>query len=282
MMTTTEHDRLKYPVPTDTFYAWLAHPFELPKQYLTQYLLCEPSGLPGKGHDAWGTMYAIILEYDTGEVTIESFARKYKHIQWYIYTTSSHTEEHHRFRVVLWLKDPVEYETIKQHKEVIYDYFPGCDRSSLSNWQKAPNRTEHFRRLDNPLSINVELYSMDMVLAHATQIQWIPRPKALKCSEPRDALGRVKTIRKPDQYREALAKEILGELDQIPRHPTGGKRYQHFFRVISKMASAKINGELAWPKDVIANTILQHTNDDKRHKMLASILGQREDDHNAS
>lgn len=87
--------------------------------------------------------HLLIIEFDNkyGKyVSIEAFAEKYKHLSWILHTTSSHTPEVHKFRVILPLDTPTaysiwHYKTVQEEMQLLFE---GIDPSSFSNFQKIP------------------------------------------------------------------------------------------------------------------------------------------------
>ena len=252
------------------------HPYALQKEHLPQFLLATPSGVNGKGHSAIGDVYAITLDYDN-TVTIEEFQRKYKHLLFLWFTTSSHTPEHHKFRVIVWLEAPVSLAVLTANRAILLDYFPGHDPASVSTWQSFPNKlNEHYAWGMNPGSN----YNWEQTVADAERKGIHLRPAHYKKSTERlNCLGQPLGTSRPDLYKMHLDKEIIADLTAIPQHKTGGKRHLPFLRLILKLRDLKVGHDYAYTTDQIRSVILAHTNDEKRHKMLNSILQGRNETH---
>ena len=85
----------------------------------------------------------IVFDVDEG-ITIEQFETNAEGYEYLLYTTSSHTEEHHKFRVVMPLEAPVEgvegYEKVWRaaHKEIFGDDATDESASSPVQLQYLP------------------------------------------------------------------------------------------------------------------------------------------------
>lgn len=263
-------------IPDSLDYAgfrWLAGPFEgIPKANLPQFVPCTPSGLGGNGHAAWGDMYALVLDYDDGKMTTDAFKRKFGHLYYYLYTTSSHTPEHHRFKVLVWLLMPIPYREVHADKHVILDYFGVDDSSSLSNRHKPPNWTEHYFCDHN---MGKQWYSLDMIHQHRSKVPNKRRSFGFGLTPTELFSGMPKTINKPDLFKLACTKQLLEMRSTIPQHSTGGRRRGPCYHLVSLAADTIINGQYAYTDREIAELMLSHINDDKRYTLVTDIINQR-------
>lgn len=270
------HTSARFPVPEyllGTGYEWLAGPFQgTPKDQLPQYVTCTPSGLGGAGHDAWGDMYAIVLDYDDGKMTTDLFKDKFGHLRYYLYTTSSHTPEHHRFKVLIWLLSPIPYREIHADKHIILDYFGVDDSSSLSNRHKPPNWTPHYYCEHN---MGREWYSMDMIEKHRAHAPGKRRDFGYGLTPLHLWTGKPKEIRNPEAFKSACTQRLHEMRDKIPTHSTGGRRRGPCYHLVATAADTVINGYYAYTDREIADLILSHINDDKRYQLVTDILTQR-------
>lgn len=69
--------------------------------------------------------YALILDYDAGESTIEEFQQNHPDLEWLLYTSFSHTDEEHAFRVVIPLVSEVGPDDIYRRKKKLVKLFSG-------------------------------------------------------------------------------------------------------------------------------------------------------------
>lgn len=70
---------------------------------------------------------AIILDYDSG-YTIEEFCNRYYTYRWYLYTSSSHSDSKHKFRVILPMMDLLASEDYTTDaRKVLGLKFPEAD-----------------------------------------------------------------------------------------------------------------------------------------------------------
>ena len=257
----------------DTDTVWLSGPFEdWDKANLPQYVTCTPSGEGGAGHAAWGDMYAIVLDYDDGVMTTDSFKSKFGHLHYYLYTTSSHTPQHHRFKVLVWLLQPIPYREIHADKHIILDYFGVDDGSSLSNRHKPPNWTPHYFCDHNQ---GKHWYSLDMIEAHRAHAPNKRRAFGYGLTPLDIFTAKPKTVNNPAGFKTACTRELLEMRDKIPQFPTGGRRRGPCYRLVATMADTVINGYYAYTDREIAELMLTHIQDDKRYQLVMDITTQR-------
>ena len=88
--------------------------------------------------DNYDMVHAIFLDYD-GHLFIHKFMELNQH--WaYLYTTSSHTEEVHKFRVIVPLVEPIPW-SVYHHpatKAFLTDLYNIEDTTCFCNWHKTP------------------------------------------------------------------------------------------------------------------------------------------------
>ena len=261
----------------DDNYLWdkLSAPYNLPKDQVPQFILATPSGLPGTGMDAVGDIYGLTLDYD-GTWDIDEYRAKYKHLMMILFTTSSHTPQRHKFRAIIWLAEPVSQAVLAANKHILLDYFPGHDHCSISTRQSYPNKTspqsEYLWR-SNP----GELYDWSMVVEQAKAKGLDTRVPGTKAAVTynRNCLGQPLGLSRPALYKQQLDDYFTNRLCEIPAYRTGGRRYSLFLGLIIAMREATVGYDMAYSSQQIREFILSHTNDDKRNKMLNSLLKDR-------
>lgn len=118
----------------------LTHPLIMNKEDLPQWLFLD--GINGDGlrrQINYANLNAIIIEYD-GTLSIQDFIDNNADLSYALHTTSSHTLDKHKYRVILPLSEKIEYSVFKQREVVMamMKKFPGIDKSCFSNWQKLP------------------------------------------------------------------------------------------------------------------------------------------------
>ena len=118
------------------------HPVSLPKDEVPLWnFISIKDGMPHERHwENYGKIFAIILDFDGG-LSIQDFEDRYSRYSYFLYTSSSHKDWYHRYRVVLPLAEPLSYaNTFRQTytKKSIYAIFPEADKTCLSNFHKIP------------------------------------------------------------------------------------------------------------------------------------------------
>jgi hypothetical protein len=73
----------------------------------------------------------IILDVDKS-MAIDQVAEQLEQVEYVLYTTFRHTNENHRFRVVIPFSQPLLAADIPLYKDSIKEYFPGVDNASFS------------------------------------------------------------------------------------------------------------------------------------------------------
>lgn len=89
----------------------------------------------------------LFLDYDSG-FTIQSFMMKYYRYEFYLYTSSSHSESKHKFRVIVPLHNSVSLEDYKSKKmsKALSMFFKECDPTAfyLDHFFYIPAKTESY------------------------------------------------------------------------------------------------------------------------------------------
>lgn len=98
----------------------------------------------------------ILLDFDKG-VKIEDVLEQYKGIEYVLYTTFNHTEESHRFRIVIPFTTPLKFEDIEKKKESIKQTFQGVDDASFSASQSFYFHAGH----NDPIAYHNKGYMMN-------------------------------------------------------------------------------------------------------------------------
>jgi len=84
---------------------------------------------------------ALILDFDNN-VTIKEFQDNYSKFNYYLYTTTSHSKEQDKFRVIVPIKSPIKYSFFHSSEvlEALGSFFVHIDISSFSNFHNLPNK----------------------------------------------------------------------------------------------------------------------------------------------
>lgn len=92
---------------------------------------------------------ALQIDFDDNVVRIEDFCEKYKYYTFYLYTSYRHSDEHHKYRVIIPLDSSYGNGLLKcpENKELLLSMFVGCDKSTINSFRKQripaldPNRS---------------------------------------------------------------------------------------------------------------------------------------------
>lgn len=81
---------------------------------------------------------ALQIDYDSGVMTIDQFVDDHQGLDYALYTSPSHTNEHHKFRVVIPLATPLlnAYLTRGKVRDCLLAMFPNCDQSTINSFRK--------------------------------------------------------------------------------------------------------------------------------------------------
>lgn len=79
-------------------------------------------------------VWGIVLDYD-GTETIQDVVSDLSHFEFVLYTTFRHTDNTHKFRIVLPFTRAVTRDELKSKKQSIVDTFKDCDGASFSESQ---------------------------------------------------------------------------------------------------------------------------------------------------
>ena len=117
----------------------LEHPVALPKDQVPLWQFYSVSK-PYRSMDNYLFIHALLLDYDSGEPTIDEFIKQYGEYSFALYTTSSHSASRNKYRVILPLDNAYEYEQFrsKYMKCSLLGFFTGVDASCFHNFHKIP------------------------------------------------------------------------------------------------------------------------------------------------
>lgn len=149
----------------------LDHPVSLPKDKVPLWQFYKVTK-PFRQMDNYYSIHALILDYDKGIPTIQQFEDKYAELSYALYTTSSHTPDKHRFRVILPLDQEYNYSEMrnKNLKTLLIDHFPGIDHSSFSNFHKIPalpaNPNNYYCNINKGSKFSLLQFEDDLLRLH--------------------------------------------------------------------------------------------------------------------
>ena len=105
--------------------------FYLPAFTTAPYKIFDTNGTTKRCHNNIGDYSCLTLDYDDG-YTIEDFQKQFKDYEFYLYTSSSHSEEKHKYRVILPLEEPLNKDLLYEYAPELIETFKGCDKSTFA------------------------------------------------------------------------------------------------------------------------------------------------------
>lgn len=95
-------------------------------------------GLLQGNKDNVHSVIAMQIDYDDGVTTIDSFCKRFSEYTFVLYTSKSHSDACHKFRVVMPLRKPMlgEVYASKSSREHLKTIFTGCDKTTFDAWRK--------------------------------------------------------------------------------------------------------------------------------------------------
>lgn len=256
-----------------------AKPSNLKKEDLPQWMfidLIDPLSIR-RNLTNYKNCYAIIIEFDNKEgeyLSIEAFASKYSHLAWILHTTSSHTKDKHKYRVILPLDEPTPYAIWHDYdvREIMKEYFKGVDPSSFSNFQKIPalpaNPEDYYYHVNKGARFSF-LYIRD----HVNKLRFDNEQKH-KLSRPIREDGIPSAI----NYEAYKAKVVSSIEDKYAGCGTAetGHRYTDLTSYCGKLLSAKYpDGYYVFDDHEVMHIIKSECKDPAVIKMVKSLSRRR-------
>lgn len=222
----------------------------------------------------WGTRCAIVLDYDSG-VTIEEFIEQYNGVFFFaLYTSISHKEELHKFRVIIPTTN--EYKITPILKDLILEKFPGVDKSTCDNRGfYVPGKINDMYKSHISYGPLFDLSVFDSQIKKIEKAQEYAELDRLALIATRSKINSDKKGSFQSYKTKALNNKIT-EINNISRNETG-TRYITLRNFAYSMANATYpdNGSLLFEDYEIVNLVLDHTDDANIRKMLNNILTKR-------
>lgn len=109
----------------------LENPVDQPKDKLPLFNFCVLKDKESERANAeYVSINALMLDYDSG-LSIEAFKSRYSRFKWWLYTTSSHKPETPKFRVIMPLNTPIDFDMYTSSKRALLQYFPKVDPTTF-------------------------------------------------------------------------------------------------------------------------------------------------------
>lgn len=186
---------------------WFKHPFICDDKNDAP-MLCGADSMAGFSKE-WPhckDYYMLLLDFDDG-LTINEFKLRYKHLEYFLYTSYSHLKDGktHKFRVLLPLAKPIPRDEMAGRKLALYDVFPEADPTNFSRFRffSIPSCPAERKHLAYTHYNQGELFDLH-------PLKFIPLPKPLSKEELAAKFDKAKdqTI---DPIKQAMAKNKIVE-----------------------------------------------------------------------
>lgn len=249
----------------------LSNPLRCAKDKLPQWMFIE-SNAPIRRRVHYTTIHALIIEYDKGK-RIEEFEAEYKHLQWVLHTTSSHCADKHKFRVILPLDIPYEYDLIThQHSKIaISEYFAGIDESCFSNFQKLPAYTpDYYWNYNIGAKFSLNIIKGRLWELHMEQEMMESIRVTMQYNAKRWGTGGFRA------YKDATLANIESELRGVGACKSG-HRYNDLVRFTRRLLNATYpnTGEHLFSTYEVEHIILCEYDDAAVRKMVRDLCASR-------
>lgn len=199
------------------------------------------------------------LDYDDG-TTLDSVRHLFRPFKAVIYSSFSSTPEHNKFRVLLPLKNQIEYRLLKSeyYKESLKAYFGNIDPTCVTNFQAVPiinskQPDNYFCCKSNGELFDIEVELKEFIFTYKTKIQ-IDQSLNNTINEHRknnklfklwfeNRLDYNNINQRKEAYKKKTELFFETEIDKIPK-TTSGDRYNTLLHWIGKLVQAKYPVEL--------------------------------------
>jgi len=105
-------------------------PLDCPKNRLPGFNFSETESDIRKAGYVNHTQHAILVDFDSG-YTIDAFKNKFEEFEFYLYTTSSHTNDFNKFRAIFILNESIPYTSYTDARLQLKYKFRGADQTTF-------------------------------------------------------------------------------------------------------------------------------------------------------
>lgn len=251
----------------------LRNPLHLSKEDLPQWMFID-SKLSVRDEKHYINMYALMIEYDDG-YSIDEFRARFADFRYYLYTSTGHTDEHNKFRVIFPLLKPIAYSELRRKivRNTLVAYFGDIDPTCFSNFQKLPNDINHnYKYYANK---GIKYWSPDECKKqYNDELEQQAQIDAIRLSEKLIRVDKTKKFNK-DAYYEAVLNTAREAINKIPNYQSGD-RYRLLCSQTGKLLAATYpNGEYIFDDADVEHLILGHTDDSAVRKMVYKFSTNR-------
>lgn len=171
---------------------------------------------------------ALQIDFDDNIVRIEDFCKSYKDITFYLYTSFRHSEQHHKFRVIIPLDAPYGNKllTCSVNKELLLSMFIGCDKSTINSFRKQripaldPNNSGAYRYVINEgkqfsLPFNILVSNYNAYIKQISQKEHIIDDNTNVLD---DWYYEIKGlyVPKPTNIKDNVRKSVINDMNDLP------------------------------------------------------------------
>ncbi len=190
-------------------------------------------GEPNGCADNMRQLHALQIDFDDNVTRIEDFCTRYKDTTFYLYTSFRHSEEHHKFRVIIPLDATYGNNLFRagSNKELLLSKFEGCDKSTINSFRKQripaldPYNPDRYRFIINegklfslPFSEMVRNYNEYMKSMQPIEVKYDTEEQLDEWYYEIKGLY----VPKPNDVKENTRKSVMYEIDTLPWGSRGG------------------------------------------------------------
>lgn len=258
----------------------LQHPLNKPKEDCPLWFFCSLKDENNKKRtlDNMYEINALILDFDDN-ISIRDFKENYSKYYYYLYTTTNHSKDQDKFRVIVPLKIPVNYIEIRDRymSESLCNFFKGVDVSSFRNFHNFPNlpkiHSDYYYHKNN----SEIFFDIDILREDAKKLR--------RKNELENAANATKNLSKnysetmsenaKEKYKLKVEDSFSEQIRDIPSHKTGN-RYNQLVSFVSKMVNAKYpDDEFIFEKHEIESVVFQNCCDRNVKKLIEAFYNKR-------
>lgn len=222
---------------------------------------------------------SLLLDFDDN-LTIKEFLNKYSDINFYLYTTTSHSKDQDKFRVIVPLKEKYNYKNFKNPFLIdsLCEYFENVDPSSFSNFHNLPNMckkpneyfffhniSENFFDLN---SLNNRAKYKERLLDISMQCRNLKNKSKPEFKNTMSENARI-------AYENKVKIELRKELNKISNF-RNGTRYNSLLSLTGKMCNAKFpDNSYIFDLPEILQWITSNCSDRNVIKMVENLYNKR-------
>lgn len=258
-------------------------PLTLPKDKcpLWSFITVKEGAKKERNQGNYQDILALILDFDQA-ISIKEFQNKYSEYCYYLYTTTSHSKDQDKFRVIVPLSVKYNYSEFKNQFliECLCEFFENVDPSSFSNFHNLPNMCKdpndyffYHNNSEKLFDLNVFEESVKYKARRHERHLQIKNAKSLTTISKNYSNTMSENAR--IAYENKVKLELRKELNKISNFKTGS-RYNSLVSLTGKMCSAKFpDSSYIFDLQEILQWITSNCNDRNVRKMVENLYNKR-------